>query len=237
MRMQRNFYEVLGLPRTATQQEIKDKYHSLARLYHPDRAKDKELADRLFVQINRAYTTLKDDVKRTRYDASLEAITGAAHPNVQRQQNSGQAPAPAPVTPQQVREWYDQASRLQLKGDLTQAIKVLSRATEADPNHFPGILLMGDLLAQSGKPVEALAMFERAAKIQPANRLLREKIARLNAVNARRSTNPGQARPGAPGPARPAAANIVPPQGSPQNPETASAEPSKSIFDRLMHRK
>ena len=77
MRMQRNFYEVLGLTRTATKKEIKEKYYTLARQFHPDRAKDKQLADRLFVQINRAYSTLFNDIKRAKYDASLDAIDQA----------------------------------------------------------------------------------------------------------------------------------------------------------------
>ena len=48
MRLKRNYYEVMGLSRTATAIEVKKKYHELARQFHPDRAKDKELAARLF---------------------------------------------------------------------------------------------------------------------------------------------------------------------------------------------
>ncbi len=263
--MQRNYYEVLGVARTATKQEIKEKYYTLARQYHPDRAKDKQLADRLFVQINRAYTTLKDDVKRGKYDAGLEAMNYSS-PAASQQRSvpvrqpspspSAAAPKPPPVAPappQQVREWYDQASRLQMQGDLAQAIQWCGKAIEADPNHFGGILLMGDLLAQSGKPAEAQAMFDRALKIQPTNRLLREKIARLAAVNARRATNPGLANPNRPAPAvrqnpapaakpnpapaaRPVPTNIAPPYNPPPKTEPVPAEP-KSIFDRLLHRK
>jgi curved DNA-binding protein CbpA len=73
MRLKRNYYEIMGLSRTSTTQEIKTKYHALARLYHPDRAVDKDTAQRLFAQINLAYRTLVNDSKRAIYDASLDS--------------------------------------------------------------------------------------------------------------------------------------------------------------------
>ena len=51
MRIQRTYYEVMGLPRDSNAQQVKAKYHELARQFHPDRAKDKALAERLFVQM------------------------------------------------------------------------------------------------------------------------------------------------------------------------------------------
>ncbi|MDR3709326.1 MAG: DnaJ domain-containing protein [Capsulimonadaceae bacterium] len=72
MRLKRNYYEVMGLPRGATATEIKHRYHDLARQFHPDRAQDKELAQRLFSQINLAYRTLANASDRARYDDSLD---------------------------------------------------------------------------------------------------------------------------------------------------------------------
>jgi curved DNA-binding protein CbpA len=240
MRMQRNFYEVLGVQRNATQQEIKEKYLNLARQYHPDRAKDKEIADRLFVQINRAYTTLSNRTKREQYDATLGSVLASPSQQASRQTMSQPVPAPAPAPPtqQQIREWFDQAARLQMKGDLTQGLELCYKVINADPNFFAALLLTGDLLAQTRKESEALAMYERAAKIQPTNRLLREKISRLSTLMARRTTNPGLG-------ARPSAENISPPPPSAapaQRPEPKPAptpEPStgKSFLDRLMNRK
>jgi curved DNA-binding protein CbpA len=239
--MQRSFYEVLGVPRNATRQEIKDKYHNLARQYHPDRAKDKVLADKLFVQINRAYTTLQSDLKRAQYDASLDALAYVPpQPSAPRMQQTSQPAArasqsppsaPQPVTAQQIRQWFDQASRLQLKGDFDQAIHYCQLTLNADPSNFPGLLLMGDLLADTGKLDEGLAMYERATKIQPANRLLREKMTRLSGLISRRTTLPGIARR--------ASENIAPPPVSQSKPSVSSAEktPPKSFIDRLMNRK
>jgi curved DNA-binding protein CbpA len=78
MRLKRNYYEVMGLSRNATDVEVKLKYHELARIYHPDRAKDKELAQRLFSQINLAYKTLSNQAERSRYDDILDAEAAAA---------------------------------------------------------------------------------------------------------------------------------------------------------------
>jgi molecular chaperone DnaJ len=65
---ERDYYEVLGVPRTASQQEIKSSYRKLAVRYHPDRnAGDKE-AEAKFKEAAEAYAALSDPEKRERYD-------------------------------------------------------------------------------------------------------------------------------------------------------------------------
>jgi len=63
----RDYYEVLGVPRTATQEEIQRSYRKLARKYHPDVNKAKDAEDK-FKEINEAYEVLKDPEKRQKYD-------------------------------------------------------------------------------------------------------------------------------------------------------------------------
>jgi len=64
----RDYYEVLGVKRSATEQEVKSAYRTLAKEYHPDRnAGDKE-AERRFKEANEAYEALKDPQKRAAYD-------------------------------------------------------------------------------------------------------------------------------------------------------------------------
>ena len=63
-----NYYEVLGVPRTASADDIKQAFRKLARLYHPDVAKDKVAGEAKFKQINEAYEVLGDPEKRKRYD-------------------------------------------------------------------------------------------------------------------------------------------------------------------------
>lgn len=63
----RDYYEVLGLQKGASQDEIKRAYRSLAKKYHPDVNKEPG-AEEKFKEINEAYDTLSDEQKKARYD-------------------------------------------------------------------------------------------------------------------------------------------------------------------------
>ena len=64
----RDYYETLGVAKTATADEIKSAFRKLARKHHPDVAKDKKAAEEKFKQINEAYEVLSDADKRRKYD-------------------------------------------------------------------------------------------------------------------------------------------------------------------------
>lgn len=64
----RDYYEVLGVSKTATQDELKKAYRKLARKYHPDLNKDNPEAAEKFKECNEAYSVLSDEQKRARYD-------------------------------------------------------------------------------------------------------------------------------------------------------------------------
>jgi curved DNA-binding protein len=68
MAAERDFYEILGVSRTATQDEIQRAYRKLARAHHPDVNKDPGAEDR-FKDVSEAYNVLHDPETRRRYDA------------------------------------------------------------------------------------------------------------------------------------------------------------------------
>lgn len=63
-----NFYEVLGIDKSASKDEIKKAYRKLAMKYHPDRNSWDSEAEKKFKEVNEAYSTLSDDAKRQQYD-------------------------------------------------------------------------------------------------------------------------------------------------------------------------
>ena len=64
----KDYYETLGVPRGASDGDIKKAFRKLAREYHPDVAKNKKQAEERFKEINEAYEVLSDPTKRKRYD-------------------------------------------------------------------------------------------------------------------------------------------------------------------------
>ena len=77
----RNYYEILGIPRNATNDEIKKSFRRLARLYHPDINPDDKTAEEKFKDINEAYDILLDETKRADFDQKFFSKDKRRFPN------------------------------------------------------------------------------------------------------------------------------------------------------------
>ena len=74
----RNYYEILGVSKNSSQQEIKEAYRKLAKIYHPD-YNDSFDAIQIMQLINEAYDVLSDIKKRKQYDSKLEINNNDAY--------------------------------------------------------------------------------------------------------------------------------------------------------------
>src|SRR5580658_2437110 len=75
--VKRDYYEVLGVARDATPEQLKAAYRKLAMQYHPDRNNGDKAAEEKFKEVGEAYSVLSDPQKRQRYDAYGHVADGA----------------------------------------------------------------------------------------------------------------------------------------------------------------
>src|SRR5579872_6957363 len=87
--MSQDYYELLGVSRTASADDIKKSFRKLAMQHHPDRNPGNKEAERRFKDVNHAYDILKDPDKRAAYDrfgaAAFEGGAGPGGPGFQGQ--------------------------------------------------------------------------------------------------------------------------------------------------------
>src|SRR5213075_2567765 len=78
---EKDYYEILGVKKTATEAELKKAYRDLAKKFHPDKNKGNKEAENRFKEISEAYAVLSDKEKRQQYDRlGREAFSGAGGP-------------------------------------------------------------------------------------------------------------------------------------------------------------
>jgi curved DNA-binding protein CbpA len=186
----RNYYELLGISRVATDDEIKRAYFNLARKYHPDRfnssLNDYSLVNEVFNALNSGYRTLIDPGKRKFYDQQLSAAAQESPDDVGRK---------AEVKYRQGRTLYNQGMYEEAVIFLEEAIRLkrakadyylllamaesklpackkkaeedFLRAIEMEPWNAEGYLGLGLLYLGEGLRVKARKQLQRALEIEP----------------------------------------------------------------------
>lgn len=180
----KNFYEILGVPRNASDLEIKSAYHRLARKYHPDKAPNPEEAASFeveFSKISTAYNTLKDKDKRSAYDltvieasqsesspansvvSSSPSLTGSALGNAG---SAAMEKSKATVA----KRAFLKASQLMAAGDFNKAVEFLDVAIKNNENEPAYFAKMAQACLKSNRGFNrATEAAQRAIQLDPYN--------------------------------------------------------------------
>ena len=75
----RDYYEILGVEREASQEQLKKQFRKLAMQFHPDRNPGNDAAEESFKELNEAYAVLSDEDRRAQYDRFGHAAEGGGH--------------------------------------------------------------------------------------------------------------------------------------------------------------
>lgn len=158
-------YEVLGISKNATDEEVKHAYRELAKKYHPDNYSDNplsDLAEEKMKEINAAYDEICESRKNGGHSSSYSSSSS----------NSS----------------FPDVRRLIMNGRLDDAAEILNGVSDEKRN-AEWYFLMGMVYSRRGWSDQAYNYFQRAHNMDPGNA---EYSATLNNQNARRSyNNPG----------------------------------------------
>lgn len=188
MSSKKTYYEILGVPRTATIEQIKRRYRQLVRRYHPDVAADKDAAQRIFLEINEAYETLVNPDKRIIYDASLDSDAFRTAPNYRSTSNSTTfeeihvRSSQRRSTTSRVYEaqrLVQEAQMAFIRGQFRSAVSACNEARRVDPTNVSAHTILGDIYKIQNRIDDAIAMYTIAAQLDPSNREIQTKLERL----------------------------------------------------------
>jgi len=182
MPVKKNYYQILGVSRLATADQIKRRYRFLARKYHPDVAENKETARQLFIEINDAYQTLTNPDKRMIYDASLDKeflnyqsrVHTASKAGSTHRQNTQynttytrnddiQVTNPLEEAQKKVRE----AESAFITHQFKQAISACKQAIHLDRKNVKAHIILGDIYRIQGYDEQSIAMYTVALQLDP----------------------------------------------------------------------
>jgi len=200
-------YEVLGVPETASADEIKRRYRELARRWHPDVARTPDAAER-FKTINEAYRVLSNPTSRAQYDAELklqaarraETRRSATDPTASRTTERPRARPSATGRPRDAAgarrpdsaETSTLISRLLRDAELAmqrlrlyEAERLCRAVLQLDRRNATAHEILGDICSIRGRTDAALSHYTIAVQLDPRNTRLKIKFERTAAAQSR----------------------------------------------------
>jgi curved DNA-binding protein CbpA len=185
---ERDYYEVLGVPPNATDEQIRRRFRELARKYHPDVNRSPD-AERLFKEITEAYRVLTSPSLRADYDLmrhrAHQARTGsgrtasstppprsrpASQPHAQQRRTTADFSSTYTSTRSaelEVQQLLQSAMLAYARGSLHEAASLAKRVLRLNRHNAQAYEILGDVYRQERRIEEAIAMFTCALQCNP----------------------------------------------------------------------
>ena len=195
-----DYYLILGVPKTATQAQIKEAYLKLARVNHPDRFQDPEKrtqASETIQAINESYNHLRDQKLRREYDESLARVALPPHEQAERYYKNGMMREELTEYTEALKFFYEAmqlepenalyigaAARVMSmdKAQMRQAAELFNKAIALDPKQKELYLELGALMQRAGLPTRARRIFESGLQQHPDDLELQQLLSEATAA-------------------------------------------------------
>jgi len=206
--MPTNYYEILGVPRTATEEEIRDRFRKLARENHPDRYKgdDKASAEKQFQTLTEAMNVLTNETRRKQHDQMLSGGTvrsSASDPtqvakaylaNGVKAYKAGDYVAAVEAFDMAVKHndadakahHYLALAAARIPSKMRQAVQAIENAVQKEPYNPVFLKDAGQLCRKVGLFAKAERYFEEALKWDQGNAEIQAALAETRSARASR---------------------------------------------------
>lgn len=196
---EKDYYKLLGVSSSATQEEIKKAFFRLAKKYHPDRHRGDNTGsyEAKFAQINEAYNLLKDEASKDEYDKKYRDLgrksKRSAHEKYQAEELYHTAlkaikikdvnsaidllKAAIRLEPEKAEYYSTLGTALSEKPRrLHEAREICEKAVEMEPYDVDNYVNLGMVYRKAGLEIRARKQFEKALRWDPNHRLARAQL-------------------------------------------------------------
>lgn len=170
--MKRTYYQVLGVPATATAAELRSAYRKLVLRYHPDRAQEPDANER-FLEVGRAYEVLSDPARRKAYDDVL-AMERALGVEKKPPPPRPSSPPPGPPKPAAGSDAVRLAAMFS-RGKFAEAEKLARKMIAENQRDPMPYAVLGDVCRFRGELRKAAEHYAFAAQMDPKNTIYQRK--------------------------------------------------------------